>query len=76
MLQNNLSPLSSPPSPLFEGGRPVPYRSVGKARSRPIQTCLRRIWEANYIGWPGLALSWQRTLAEMVSELDAKQGTQ
>jgi len=46
-----------------------PGKSRGKDKlAGEIEIARRRIWEAEFIGWPALAESWMDTLEEKLNE--------
>ena len=46
-----------------------PGKSRGKDKLKgEIEIARRRIWEAEFIGWPALAESWMDTLEEKLNE--------
>ena len=56
-----------------------PGKSRGKDKLKgEIEIARRRIWEAEFIGWPALAESWMDTLQEKLNDHEksgASQGT-
>ena len=50
-----------------------PGKSRGQDKLKgEIEICRRRIWEANFVGWPALAQSWMDTLEEKLNDHESR----